>query len=109
MDPDFLQRYHQACARVQTRRINHELELMAREEADDTHQFHAAIGGVSYGPFKEANSAAAATLRSNKPSTYKVKDEKEWRSFINWWKIVFKKNPDVWFKSERIACTAVEF
>ena len=37
MDPNLLQRYYQTCARVQTKRINHKLELITKEEADNTH------------------------------------------------------------------------
>src|SRR5271155_404961 len=48
LDPVFLQRYYDSCARVYQRWMERELEQMEREEADDSRQFHASIGGIQY-------------------------------------------------------------
>ena len=93
MDPVLLERYYQEYARIQTRRIQEELEQMSRERADSSHQFHASIGGI---PYKPESSASETGFRLSKSPTYTAKIEKEWRSFINWWKVVFKKNPQAW-------------
>jgi hypothetical protein len=79
---------------------------MAREEADESRQFRAAIGGAPYRPPTEPG---ATSFRSGKPLTYSARDEKEWRGFINWWKVVFMKNPQAWSETERIVSAAVEF
>ena len=102
MDPVLLERYYQECASIQTRRIQEELEQMSREGADRSHQFHASIAGILYKP---ESSASETGFRPSKPPTYNAKDEKEWRSFINWWKVAFKKNPQAWSEKQRVADT----
>ena len=91
------------------RRISYEIDQMVREETNKTYQFYVSINGVSYSSPKKVDVLTASNFRSGKPPTYSARDEKEWRSFINWWKIVFKKNPNAWHESERIVCAAVEF
>ena len=71
MDPDLLGRYYQALADAQTRRVNYELEQLARGEGDRSRQ------GVPHGPPKEASVSTASSIRSGKPPTYWAKDEKE--------------------------------
>jgi Zinc knuckle len=109
LDPEFLQRYYDAYARIQRRRMEGELEQMAMEEADDSRQFYASIGGVQYNPPREPSVTSTTSFRSGKPPTYGAKDEKEWRSFINWWKVVFKEDPEAWPEEKRIAKAAMEF
>lgn len=109
MDSDFLRRYYDRVARIYRMRMEVEVEQMDREEADVSHQFHASIGGVQYNPPKEPSVTSATSFRSGKPPTYWAKDEKEWRSFINWWKVVFKEDPEAWPERKRIAKAAMEF
>lgn len=109
LDHDFLQRYYDKCARVYKRRMEAECEQMDREEADASRQFYASIGDVQYNSPKEPSVTPAASFRSGKPPTYWARDEKEWRSFINWWKVVFKEEPEAWPEGKRIAKAAMEF
>jgi|tagenome__1003787_1003787.scaffolds.fasta_scaffold20965504_2 hypothetical protein len=109
LDADFLQRYYDQCTRVYRKRMEKEIEQMEREEADDSGQFHASIGGVQYSRPKEQSDIPATSFRSGKPLNYTAKDEKEWRSFINWWKVVFMKESEAWPEEKRIAMAAVEF
>jgi hypothetical protein len=102
-DPEFLQLYYDAYARVQRGRMEEELEQMDREEADDSRRSGAKFGGVQCGPPKETS------FRLSKPVTYSAKDEKEGRGFINWWKVIFMKNPEAWSEGERIANATVGF
>ena len=88
---------------------------MDREVADDSYQYYASIGGVQYNFPREQDVAPAASVtpvasfRSGKPLTYAAGNEKEWRSFINWWKVVFMEEPEAWPEAKRIAKAAVEF
>ncbi len=67
------------------------------------------IDSVLYSLLKEVGVLTASSFRLGKFPIYSVKNEKEWRSFINWWKIIFKKNLDAWSENERIVYAAVEF
>jgi len=105
LDADFLQRYYGHCARVFRKRMEKEIEQMEREEADESGKFYARIGGIQY----NSPSGPVSSLRSGKPLTYSAKDEKEWRTFINWWKVAFMKESEAWPEEKRIAMVAVEF
>ena len=83
MDPALLQRYYEGCARIQIRRIERELKQITKEEADDSGQFYASIGGIPYRPPGEPGVTPETGFRSGRPLSYYTKDEKEWRSFIN--------------------------
>jgi len=108
IDPELQQRYNRNYARLHSIRMEREIEQMEREINDESRQFHAAVGGVQYHPPQEPNVVQAASFRPSRPPSYTARDEKEWRSFTSWWKVMFRKNPEAWPERRRVDEAAME-